>query len=155
MHLLLNIIILVPHFRLENPSLNNFACCATCVNLLKITKRSSLLCPLSFCFNLVRNKRGKASFHRNFHQDSKEEKEEEENIQQRITQNTRIEKIFFFLCLTGVEHGITSPHRRFRSLHTKRNTIEMDKYSVEFPKHEWSHRLSLRSSRRSHQVNRK
>ncbi|XP_071873845.1 adenylate cyclase type 6 isoform X1 [Bombus fervidus] len=27
----------------------------------------------------------------------------------------------------------------------------MEKYSVEFPRHEWSHRLSLRASRRSHQ----
>ncbi|XP_076397120.1 adenylate cyclase type 6 isoform X1 [Megachile rotundata] len=27
----------------------------------------------------------------------------------------------------------------------------MEKYGVEFPKHEWSHRLSLRASRRSHQ----
>ncbi|XP_043523432.1 adenylate cyclase type 6 [Frieseomelitta varia] len=27
----------------------------------------------------------------------------------------------------------------------------MEKYGVEFPKHEWSHRLSLRGSRRSHQ----
>ncbi|KAG9432100.1 adenylate cyclase type 6 isoform X1 [Apis mellifera carnica] len=51
------------------------------------------------------------------------------------------------------EHGVASPHRGFRSLHAKRKErkIEMDKYSVEFPKHEWSHRLSLRSSRRSHQ----
>ncbi|KAK1123539.1 hypothetical protein K0M31_008244, partial [Melipona bicolor] len=28
---------------------------------------------------------------------------------------------------------------------------DMEKYGVEFPKHEWSHRLSLRGSRRSHQ----
>lgn len=83
---------------------------------------------------------------------SRFERRRRRNIQQRIRQNTRVEKIFF-LCLTGVEHGVASPHRGFRSLHTNRNTIEMDKYSVEFPKHEWSHRLSLRSSRRSHQVN--
>lgn len=122
--------------------------CLLChVNLLKL-QNDQVALPTFILFQSVCAQEGKS-----FSQfSSRFERRRRRNIQQRIRQNTRVEKIFF-LCLTGVEHGVASPHRGFRSLHTNRNTIEMDKYSVEFPKHEWSHRLSLRSSRRSHQVN--
>lgn len=120
--------------------------CLLChVNLLKL-QNDQVALPTFILFQSSAHRKSFSQFSSRF------ERRRRRNIQQRIRQNTRVEKIFF-LCLTGVEHGVASPHRGFRSLHTNRNTIEMDKYSVEFPKHEWSHRLSLRSSRRSHQVN--
>lgn len=121
--------------------------CLLChVNLLKL-QNDQVALPTFILFQSSAHRKSFSQFSSRF-----ERRRRKRNIQQRIRQNTRVEKIFF-LCLTGVEHGVASPHRGFRSLHTNRNTIEMDKYSVEFPKHEWSHRLSLRSSRRSHQVN--
>lgn len=120
--------------------------CLLChVNLLKL-QNDQVALPTFILFQSSAHRKSFSQFSSRF------ERRRRRNIQQRIRQNTRVEKIFF-LCLTGLEHGVASPHRGFRSLHTNRNTIEMDKYSVEFPKHEWSHRLSLRSSRRSHQVN--